>query len=38
MSVQAFAKKVLAAPEGKYDPSTRRQANFARVAKTKFNK
>ena len=34
MSVQAFAKKVLSAPEGKYSPATRRQANFARNAKS----
>jgi len=33
MGVQAFAKKVLAAPAGKYSPATRRQANFARNAK-----
>ena len=33
MGVQAFAKKVLAAPVGKYSPSTRRQANFAANAK-----
>ena len=37
MGVQAFAKKVLSAPEGKYSPSTRKQASFARTAKTKFN-
>lgn len=30
MSVQAFASKVLSAPEGQYDPITRQQANFAR--------
>lgn len=34
MGVQAFAKKVLSAPEGKYSPATRRQANFARNAKS----
>ena len=33
MGVQAFARKVLAAPEGRYSASTRRQANFARSAK-----
>jgi len=33
MGVQAFAKKVLAAPPGRYSASTRRQANFARNAK-----
>lgn len=33
MSVQAFAKKVLSAPEGKYSPATRKQANFAKNAK-----
>ena len=32
MGVQEFASKVLGAPEGHYDPSTRRQANFARNA------
>lgn len=37
MGVQAYAKKVLAAPEGKFSPETRSQANFARNAKTKFN-
>lgn len=30
MGVQAFAKKVLAAPVGKFSPATRRQANFAK--------
>lgn len=38
LGVQEFAKRVLSAPEGRYDPSTRKQANFARNAKTKFNK
>lgn len=38
MGVQAFAKKVLAAPEGKYSPATRKQANFARRAGTGFRK
>lgn len=32
MGVQAFASKVLSAPEGKYSASTRKQANFARNA------
>jgi len=32
MGVQAFASKVLNAPEGKYSASTRKQANFARNA------
>ena len=32
MGVQAFASKVLGAPEGKYSPATRKQANFARNA------
>jgi hypothetical protein len=32
MGVQSFASKVMGAPEGKYSPSTRRQANFARNA------
>jgi hypothetical protein len=32
MSVQEFASKVLSAPEGHYDPSTRQQANFAKNA------
>jgi hypothetical protein len=35
MSTQAYASKVLAAPEGRYDPATRRQANFAKNS-TKF--
>jgi len=30
MGVQAFASKVLAAKEGRFSPSTRKQANFAR--------
>lgn len=38
MGVQAYAKKVLAAPEGRFSPETRKQANFARNAKEKFNK
>ena len=38
MTVQAFAKKVLAAPEGKYSPETRKQANFARRAGTGWKK
>ena len=38
MGVQAFAKKVLSAPEGKYSPATRRQANFARRAGTGWRK
>ena len=33
MGVQAFAKKVLAAPEGRYSPAARKQASFARSAK-----
>jgi peptidoglycan L-alanyl-D-glutamate endopeptidase CwlK len=32
MGVQAYANKVLSAPEGKYPASTRKQANFARNA------
>lgn len=32
MGVQEFASKVLGAPEGHYDPSTRQQANFAKNA------
>lgn len=32
MGVQEYASKVLSAPEGRYDPSTRKQANFARNA------
>ena len=32
MGVQSYAKKVLSAPEGRYDTSTREQANFARNA------
>lgn len=32
MSVQAFASKVLNAPEGVYSPATRKQANFAKNA------
>ena len=32
MGVQAYASKVLGAPEGQYPASTRRQANFARNA------
>lgn len=31
MGVQAFANKVLGAPEGQYSGATRKQANFARV-------
>ena len=34
LGVQAYAKKVLAAPEGKFSPETRKQANFARNATT----
>jgi hypothetical protein len=30
MGVQAYARKVLAAPAGRYPASTRRQANFAK--------
>jgi len=33
MGVQAYAKKVLAAPEGKYSAATRKQANFAKNAR-----
>ena len=33
MGVQAFARKVLAAPEGRYSAATRKQANFARNAR-----
>ena len=32
MGVQAYASKVLSAPEGKYSPATRKQANFAKNA------
>lgn len=32
MGVQEYASKVLSAPESKYDPSTRKQANFAKNA------
>ena len=32
MGVQEYARKVMGAPEGKYSPETRRQANFARNA------
>lgn len=32
MGVQEFASKVLSAPEGRYSPATRKQANFARNA------
>lgn len=32
MGVQEYARKVLGAPEGRYDPATRKQANFARNA------
>ena len=32
MSPQAYARRVMAAPKGRYSPLTRRQANFARVA------
>ena len=38
MTVQAFAKKVLAAPEGKYSLETRKPANFARRAGTGWRK
>ena len=31
--VQGYAEEVLNAPKGKFDPSTRKQANFARNAK-----
>ena len=33
MGVQAYARKVLAAPDGRYSPATRKQANFAKNAK-----
>jgi len=33
MTPAAFARKVLAAPEGRYSASTRKQANFARNAR-----
>ena len=33
MGVQAYARKVLAAPDGRYSLATRRQANFAKNAK-----
>ena len=36
--VQQYAQQVLAAPKGRYPASTRKQANFARNAATKFNK
>ena len=38
MGVQAFARRVLAAPKGRYSPSTRKQANFARRSGTHFRK
>ena len=38
MGVQAFARKVLAAPEGKFSPATRKQASFARRAGTGWRK
>ena len=38
MGVQSFASKVLSAPKGKYSGSTRKEANFARNAKRKFNR
>lgn len=38
MGVQAYAKKVLSAPEGRYSPETRKQANFARVSATKWKR
>jgi len=34
MGVQAYARKVLSAPEGRYSSATRRQANFAKNAKS----
>jgi hypothetical protein len=33
MSVQGYASKVLSAPEGRYSPAVRKEANFARNAK-----
>jgi len=33
MGVQAYARKVLSAPEGRYSSATRKQANFAKNAK-----
>lgn len=33
MGVQAYARKVLSAPDGRYSPATRKQANFAKNAK-----
>lgn len=36
MGVQAYARKILSAPKGKYSPQLRRRANFARNA-SKFN-
>jgi coproporphyrinogen III oxidase-like Fe-S oxidoreductase len=33
LGVQSFARKVLAAPAGRYSASTRKQANFARNAR-----
>ena len=38
MGVQAYAHKVMRAPEGHYDSATRKQASFAITAKTKFSK
>lgn len=37
LGVQAFARKVLSAPAGRYSASTRKQANFARNAR-KFSR
>ena len=33
MGVQAYARKVLSAPDGRYSPATRKQANFAKNAR-----
>lgn len=34
MGVQAYARKVLAAPKGRHSAATRKQANFAKNAKS----
>ena len=33
MGVQAYARKVLSAPDGRYSRTTRKQANFAKNAR-----
>lgn len=32
MGVQAYARKILSAPKGKYSPTLRRRASFAKAA------